>query len=377
MRLILALALAAFSLVQAARVLLSLYALSLGAQPFTVGLLGAMLYVVPLLLVWGIGVMFDRIGGRWLLLFGSVSGLIGMLLPFFWQTLPALFGAAALCGVSLAFSNVILQSLIGTLSAPAERTRNISNFSLIAASGNFLGPLVVGFSIDHLGHAAACLVLAMSPLAGVALLTLRGNMLPRAQNAQPHPVNPFETLAQPGIRRMLALSSLMQFGIDLFLFYLPIYGHSIGLSASTIGVVMSSYAVAAFAARIVMPALIERMGEEALLSATFFFGAGFFLLVPMSHSGLALATVSFLFGICVGCGGPLTLMLMFKHSSGRPGEALGLRLTVNYLTRMTGPTLCGLVAAALGLLPVFILNAAMMVVGGVIGRPQRGTQRQH
>ncbi|MBA4423170.1 MAG: MFS transporter, partial [Syntrophus sp. (in: bacteria)] len=56
--------------VQAGRVLLALYALKLGAQPFAVGILAATFSVLPMLLSWQVGKLSDRFGSRWLLMFG-------------------------------------------------------------------------------------------------------------------------------------------------------------------------------------------------------------------------------------------------------------------------------------------------------------------
>jgi len=35
---------------------------------------------------------------------------------------------------------------------PEQRARNFSNFSLIGAVTSFVGPLIAGLSIDHLGY---------------------------------------------------------------------------------------------------------------------------------------------------------------------------------------------------------------------------------
>ena len=49
------------------RVLLTLYALDLGASATEVGLLGGLLFVFPLLLSWPIGALADRRGARGIL----------------------------------------------------------------------------------------------------------------------------------------------------------------------------------------------------------------------------------------------------------------------------------------------------------------------
>jgi predicted MFS family arabinose efflux permease len=163
---------------------------------------------------------------------------------------------------------------------------------------------------------------------------------------------------------MLGISSLMQAGNDFFQFYIPIYGHSIALSALEIGSVLATFAVAAFLVRLVMPRLIAWRSEEMLLAYCFYVGAASFALIPFFKSALVLALVSFLFGLGMGCGQPLTLMLMFSRSPvGRSGETLGLRLTANNFVRTSGPAVFGMIGSAMGLFPVFWLNALLMGSG--------------
>ena len=60
------------------------------------------------------------------------------------------------------------------------------------------------------------------------------------------------------LRRMLLMSALVMGGLDLFQLYLPLHGHSVGLSASTIGVILGAFDAAAFVTRALLPArLVE------------------------------------------------------------------------------------------------------------------------
>jgi len=70
-RLALALSLFNFLGQTAARVVLTLYALELGAPAASVGIIGGLLFLFPLLLSWPIGALADRKGSRGLLLFAS------------------------------------------------------------------------------------------------------------------------------------------------------------------------------------------------------------------------------------------------------------------------------------------------------------------
>jgi len=362
----------AFVALNAARVVLTLYALTLGAPASSVGVLGGMFYIFPLLLSWPIGATSDRIGPRRLLLIGAITGTGALVLPYYVREIGTFYVAAAMCGLSIAFYHVTLQNLVGVLSKPDQRARNFSNFSLVGATTNFVGPLIAGFSIDHFGHATAALVIVSISAAAFVALPLGWRVLPgpqrrraavaaaRAAAAMP---------ADPGIWRMLTASAMVQLGTDLFQFYIPIYGHEIGMSASAIGSVLASFAAAAFVVRIFLPRLVRQAQPDRVLMYAFYAGALGFLIVPFFHHVALLMLAAFVFGLGMGCGTPLTVMLMFDRSSeGRSGRTLGIRLTTTNAVRVLGPMVFGAVGTAFGVPPVFWINAVMMAATGYMTR---------
>jgi MFS family permease len=362
----------------AMRVLMTLYALHLGASATEVGVIGGLLFLFPLLLSWPIGALADRVASRGLLTFASACGAVSLALPYFMASLPAFYIAAALNGLALAFFHVTLQNLVGTLSKPEERPRNFSNFSLTGSVTNFVGPLVAGLSIDHIGHALSCLVIAVPSVAAVALLLVWGRALPPGN---PHATRAagggLKTLADREVRRMLLVSGMVQLGTDLFQFYLPIYGHSVGLSASAIGAILATLATASFVVRLFLARLVKQVAEEKLLAWVFFMGAIGFSLVPFFTHPVALGAIAFFFGLGMGIGIPLTVMLMFSRSAeGRSGQTLGLRLTANNFVRVTGPIVFGAVGSAFGLPPVFWINAAMMAAGALMSQLHKEARRK-
>ncbi len=317
-----------------------------------------------------IGAAADRYGPRWLLVIGAVCGAAAMLVPYFVRQVPAFYVAAALSGLSLAFNHVTLQNLMGVLSKPEDRARNFSNFSLVGAVVNFVGPLLAGFSIDHAGHAVACLYVAAPSLIPLVLLALRGNRMPGGSgHAHSGSTAMLASLREPGIWQTLGVSGLVQLGTDLFLFYLPIHGHAHGLSASAIGAVLASFASASFLVRFFLARLIARYSPEKLLAWSFCIGAAGFGLMPLVSHALALAAIAFVFGLGMGIGTPISVMLMFSRSpEGRSGQALGLRLTTNNLVRVSGPVVFGALASALGLTPVLLLIALLLSSGVLLAR---------
>ncbi len=367
--LIFAVTLIGFIGVNASRVVLQLYALDLGATPTEVGMLVALYYVCPLLLSWPAGTWGDRYGPMRPLVFSAVCGAGGLMVPYFVHSLPALYIAGTLSGMSFAFFLVIVQNLVGILSAPEKRAENFSNFSLVGATSNFIGPLVAGFSIDHFSFSVACAVAgALALMTGVIVLAWRKLLPGGSRRAAPRaPIG--KTLADPAVMRILAIGALVQLGTDLFQFYIPVYGVGIGLSASAIGALLATFAAASFIVRFALAKLIKRLGEDKLLAYSFYLAAGGFALVPLFQNVVMLALVSFIFGLGTGCGQPIATMLMFSRAAdGRSGEALGLRLTVNNFVRVIAPALFGFIVSGFGIAPVFYINAAMMGAGGVVSR---------
>ncbi len=98
-----------------ARVVNTLYALKLGASPFEIGLLLATYGLFTLVLAMRAGRFTDRYGVRVPVIGGVVACTAGILLPFFWSTLPAIFASAAITGTGFIFVQVGLQTLTGSL----------------------------------------------------------------------------------------------------------------------------------------------------------------------------------------------------------------------------------------------------------------------
>lgn len=355
------------------KVLVALFALHLGAAQFTLGIIVALYSLFPTLLAVYAGKLSDRVGVRWPLALGSLGIALSLLLPALLPTLPALYLSAVLIGLSFVFYNIAAQSLVGLLSTTETRTRNFSNLSLMIASSGMVGPLIAGFAIDLFGHAAAYFCLAVTPVFGAALMfSLRHQLAALsggAAKAEPEAGYAVGLLNNVPLRRTLITSGIILTAIDLFQFYMPVYGHMIGLSASAIGTVVGLFAAAAFIVRIVMPQIVARFGEEQVLLASIFIAAVTFLLFPLVHSGVLLAVIAFVLGLGTGCGQPLTLMMIYARApEGRAGEALGLRMTINNLTHIVVPLFFGALGTAFGVTPVFLVNAAMLGAGGWLSR---------
>jgi MFS family permease len=360
---------------RASKVLVTLFAIELGASQFTIGILIALYSLLPALLAVHAGRLSDRLGVRLPMLAGSLGVSTGLLLPWLAPSLPALYASAVLIGASHMFYNVSAQNLVGSLGSAAERTRNFSNYALAMALGSFFGPLAAGLAIDRFGHATSYLYAAALPLVPALIMAgARGlGAGARVRSEEEGAALSASLLANPLMRRTLVASAVAVTGQDLFQFYMPIYGHSVGLSASAIGVVLAMAGIAAFLVRTALPGLVRRFGAEAVFNASLYVSAATFLLIPLFTDAIALTAIALVLGLGMGCAQPVTLMLVFSRApEGRSGEALGMRITINQWTHIAVPVIFGTLGSAFGVTPVFVTTALILAGGGALNRARAG-----
>ena len=349
------------------KVLVSLYALELGANPLSVGLLFSLYSLFPLFLAFYAGRIADRFGARWPMIVGSVGLACGLLLPYLLPRLPALYVSATVIGAFYIFYTVSAQHLIGAFGGGQQRTRNFSIYSLGVGLTALLGPTISGFSIDLAGHRATYLLLGMLPVAPVIfLLFARG--LPKGAAAPPHQQHrAMDLVRNVPLRRVLITAGIIETGLELFNFYLPIYGHSIGLSASMIGIIMGAFASAMLLVRSLMPMLAKRTSEETVLYGSLSLAAATCLVFPFITNVYLLMTMSFVLGLGLGCCSPLSLIITYNRApEGRAGEAMGMRQAVTKFTEVMVPIAFGTVGAAFGLAPAFWMDALLLAAGAWI-----------
>jgi MFS family permease len=348
-----------------AKVALPLHALHLGVDPFTVGVMMALWALCPMLIALYVGKLVDRVGARGPMLAGAIGVAAAILVPFAFPGVAALYVMALAVGTAFQFFFVPTQGITGALGGPEDRARNYSLLAVGFSIASFLGPLVAGFSIDYLGYRMAYLALAAWVVMAAILLFFKGHLLPKAPvstGAESRKSSSFELLRDGRLRDALIASGLISIAWDLYLFYFPIYGHSIGLSASVIGMVISAFALAVFAIRVVLPRLVQHWSEFQILLYAIGFAGAVFLLFPLFRDPWLLAAASFLLGLGCGVGQPMSMSLIYSLAPpGRTSEGAGLRVTFNHFTHLVVPLAFGGIGTAFGFAPVFVSCSALLI----------------
>jgi MFS family permease len=320
------------------------------------------------------GRLADRVGVRKPMLAGSIAVGLGTLVPLAWPGLPSLVAAAVLTGGGFMLFQVPTQRVTGEIGAASERVANFAMLSLGYSFSGFLGPLVAGFGIDTLGFRGTFGLLALVPLVPIVTLARDRLRLPahtRGDGRLAAP--PFELLARPGMRAILAVNALFSLGWELHTVFVPIYGAQIGLPASAIGAILSAFAAATFLIRFGMPWIARRATERHVLAGALLVAAAAYMLFPFSRDATMLAALSFMLGLGLGSGQPIVMsMLSAEAPPGRMGEAAGLRMALIQALSVAVPLVFGAIGSSLGVMPVFWTVAALLATGGAVNARRRG-----
>jgi MFS family permease len=310
------------------RVAVSLHALELSANQFAIGVVIALYSLCPMLLSIAIGKFADRVPPRLPVILGSAFMTAALFLPPLFPGLGGLCAAAFVLGLAHQVFSIPIEAVVGGIDGEKNRARNYAFITMGWSIANFLGPLIAGFSIDYIGQLEVYLVLAALTVVPIPMLLWKPDMLPKAaamHAGEGARGSVLELWRIPSVRMTIIVAGVVGSAQDLFQFYLPIYGHSIGLSASAIGTILGMVFVAAFVIRGMLPFLVKKLTEATILTSAIFIAAAAFTLLPFFVNPYALAAIAFLLGLGVGCAQPMTMSLLYLMTpAGRIAESFCL-----------------------------------------------------
>jgi MFS family permease len=271
------------------RLTISLNALALGGSPLVVGLMMSLFAFLPMVLGVASGRLVDRIGIRLPLLLSVAAVTVSIAVPAALPGMGSLYVAAAGVGTGFMLFHIAVQHAVGEGSAVHERKSNFGWLALAFSTSNFVGPMVSGVAIDAFGHRATFLLLTAFALTALLLLLPRRGRFTHTPDAPARggTRSAFELLREPELRRVFLVTGLLGSAWDLFVFAIPIYGTAIGLSASTIGLILSAFAAATFIIRMALPWLSRGVREWTMITSTMAVACLAYALFPPGDHGAA------------------------------------------------------------------------------------------
>ncbi len=346
-------------------------ALELDVPGFALGLLAASYAVFPLLLALPIGGLVDRLGERRLMAIGAAVVLGCSAFLLFWGTsVPALVAGTALLGAGQLACVVGQQAVVANNAASSRLDSAFGYLTFAASLGQALGPLAIsvvgGASVQPNTQAIFLLATAMSLVLFLSTFVISSKVSQRRRTAKGGPKGSAVALLRtPGVVRALATSATVLAVVDLTVVYLPALGAERGLTAATVGLMLTVRALFSMVSRLGLGSMSRKLGRMKLLVlslaiSTVALGVA---AIPMPE-WLLFIVMAFL-GLGLGIGQPLTMSwLSAQAPEGQRGRALALRLAGNRVGQVVLPSAIGVVAVGLGAAGVFLASA--VAVGGTM-----------
>ncbi|MEW9670511.1 MFS transporter [Ammoniphilus sp. 3BR4] len=369
LRTVLIITLSFHTMVSITRPLIALYASSLGANTFEIGLLTAAFAFFPLIFAIHAGKISDQMGDRIPILWGSIGCTVGLTLPFFSPTMSMLYASQIIVGMSHLVLAVSLQNVLGHVSTKETRDHYFNIFSMFVAMGAFIGPIIGGYLAEHLSYALAFLIAALLGIVPIAFSFFVPLIRVQKMKGEAALGSPLTLLKLPLLRKALASSALVLYSKDIFVAYFPLLGQHFGLTASEIGWIIAIQGLSMMAVRLFLGRLTHKYGRNLVLLGSILIAGISFILVPIVGHVYLFGLLSSIMGIGLGCGQPLSMTTTYNASpKTRTGEILGLRLASNRLSQLVAPLIFGVIGSWGGLLTVFYMSGLFLIGGAFLTR---------
>lgn len=353
------------------RMAMPLLALQQGFSAMAVGALLALFALTQVFLALPAGRYADRKGLKKPILISVVMASTGAALSAVWPIFPVMCISALATGGATGMAVISLQRHVGRLAKdPVELKVAFSWLSIGPAVSNFLGPVLAGLLIDFAGPVPAhetgfrwaFLLMAVLPLSTWFWVRRVPELsMPKAPD-HTGPRRALDLLAEPMLRRLLGVNWLLSSCWDVHTFVVPVLGHERGYSASVVGTILGSFAVAAAFIRVCLPWLSRHVQEHQIITGAMVCTALLFGLYPFMPTPWSMGLCSVLLGLVLGTVQPMIMSTLHQITPvHRQGEALGLRLMSINASSVLMPMVFGAAGTIAGVAPVF------WVVGAAVG----------
>ena len=353
-----------------------LLALTQGYSAAAVGVLLALFALTQVFLALPAGRYADRHGLKRPVRLSVLVAACGAALAVAFPVFPVLCLSALMTGGATGAASLALQRHVGRAAQNPTQLKQVFSWLAIGpAISNFLGPFCAGLLIDHAGKSpgdlqgfrAAFLLMALLPLAGWWWVRRARELPAQALPAGAKPGKAWHMLREPTMRRLLAVNWFLSSCWDVHTFVVPVLGHERGFSASVIGSILGSFAIAAALVRVLLPLVAAHLREWLVVTCAMLLTAALFAVYPFMRSPLGMGTCSVLLGLVLGSVQPMIMSTLHQITPAhRHGEALGLRqMTINGSSVLM-PLLFGTAGAVVGVSVVFWTVGALVGLGSRI-----------
>ena len=323
--------------------LLPFYALSLGVQPFELGMLTATFALMSLLFSPFFGRLSDRIGRKKVLMIGTLGFTAAYLVFAFADSFLMALIARALEGFFAAAIFPACISLLSDFTSHEQRGQAMGLMMMTFSVGFIFGPALGGFASSFSVRDAFFLAAAASFLNFVWILLKLKEPHEKAESKHlPEKEASLLSHLKTPLAFLFLSSTVIMLLIGGFEATLALFvSEKLGFTAVEMGGVFTFVGVLMLIFQPISGSLVNRFGEIRLVQAGLVFsGLGFFLIL-FSTDWLTLLAPLGLFVIGNSLVFPSVTSLLTKRVAGKQGAAIGLNQSSSSAGQIAGPLFGG------------------------------------
>lgn len=346
-------------------------AVDLGAEAWLVGIVGATFALAPLLFAIQIGRWVDRGRSGRALLYGTLISLGTTVGLIFIENILLLMLAMPLLGIGHLLVMTGGQTMVGVLSDQKDYERNFGRLTFYASLGHAVGPFLGGVVADRGGlevdvDAAFALAAVMFVFAAISVISVFGIPKTSKEEERQTKSKAKDVFSIKGFKSAILVSGSITAVIDVMLVFLPLLGRELGFSATEVGILLATRAVASMLVRIILGPISNRFGMRTTLNFGSLVTAFSLVVIALSSQFWLLLILMFVAGFATGIGQPVTMAWVSRISPPEiRGLAISIRLTSNRLGQVVIPALAGSLAV-FGAGTIFWLLAALQAGSYVV-----------
>jgi DHA1 family multidrug resistance protein-like MFS transporter len=346
------------------------YASSLGATIMTIGALASASGFSRMACSIPLGLLSDRMGRKRVMLLGMLCFVLAPVIYSASSSPIHLFPARVILGFGMASTFSIGFVYVSEVAPFGRRSLFQGIYMTSMGVGFTLGPLVGGLFAKAWGYASSFYLSSGLAAAGLVLLLF-----------VPEPAEPLERMETPvrpfpGFGRVLTDFKILAAGAANFfnslifsatMVYFPLYGGSVGLDESEVGMSLTVRGLASTFSRIPTGAAVLRLGALRLMALGLGLTAATLLVLPSFESLLVICLVLGFQGVAYGVF--LTsgnVYVTEEAPASQRGAGMGIYSTFSNISGVVSPLILGVASEAWGFKGAFLSSAVIAICGAAL-----------
>jgi len=340
------------------------FAQSLGATFFDLGLIGTAVAVTSALTPMFVGNLADRVNRAWLFTFALAINALATLALIFSHSVADVVMLRLVGGLALGFYYPTVEVVVSDLAPIDRRVKEMAWYSAASTIGLLVGPIVGGMIIQEFGFLR--LFVFSSVILGFAFIQTIIWVVPSYPKRDI--VAPNFSGIMRTFRKLLPWYLMIGcYGIvySVMTTIFPGYANSIGVNTTLIGFLFGSFGLGRIFAYVTSERYVMLGEKKALLFASLLMAVGI-VGVGVYPNFIVFLTAILVIGGSSGIVFPLTINLISRHyPEDKLGAAVGSYESTVGVGQAVGPILAGVVASVAGIKSSFLLTAFFAVLMAV------------